>query len=127
MVLLVVLTDFLKSSPPSDVVLLEPVFACLCRYIKHYLLQVDWSFDSLILNSISCNRYLNDGTFLCPVFPAGNLRLESLHDIPQHVSHQFISKSQKGFSGYALPQSTGFKGLFGANEHTTPPRLKRMP
>lgn len=31
MVLLVVLTDFLKSSPPLDVVLLESVFACLGR------------------------------------------------------------------------------------------------
>lgn len=31
MVLLVVLTDFLKSSPPLDVLLLESVFACLGR------------------------------------------------------------------------------------------------
>ena len=30
-VLLVVLADFLKSSPPSDVVLLESVFACFGR------------------------------------------------------------------------------------------------
>lgn len=31
MILLVVLADFLRSSPPLDVVLLESVFACLGR------------------------------------------------------------------------------------------------